>query len=177
MPGELLTTIIPTIGRGTLGRAIRSVKDQTEPTDLVVEMDERRTGCGPTLNRGLELVETPWVNTMGDDDVLHPQFTESLRRIVTVHKQDFDMVVFQMEYQWGMVLPREMDASKWYHGDVGCSYAIKTELAREIKWIDEPCQPGLGEDWEMIDEVRARGGIIHVAPVVRYYVRWHGQRL
>lgn len=167
----LLTVLIPTIGRRTLPRAMKSVTDQTVPTSLVVVQDHDRTGTGPTLNRGLSLVETDWVATMGDDDVLHPAFAESLAAYVRIYDR-LDLVVFQMQYRDGRVLPSELSPASWFHGDVGASYAVRTEVAREVGFLDVPSRPGgPSEDWEMISAVRDRGDRVLVVPVVRYFVR------
>lgn len=163
---SLLSVLIPTIGRPTLSRARRSVLGQTVPCELMLGFDLKRTGCGPTLNRLLRHVQTPWVSTLGDDDALTSDFAE----LVQEHHESADLLVFQMQYSDGSVLPTVTDPAKWEHGDVGASYAVKTDFARRVGWITEPCVPGYAEDWEMIDAVRAIGTVL-VVPKVAYLVR------
>lgn len=165
----LLTVLIPTIGRPTLARAMQSVASQTVPTACVVEHDPERTGCGPTLNRALPKVATPWVATMGDDDALHPQYAELL---ASLDHSSVDLFVFRMEYPDGSRLPLATTAADLRFGQVGCSYAVRTDLVRELGgWIDEPCSPVLAEDWELIQAARRAGARIEVVHRVVYYVR------
>lgn len=164
---NLLTVLLPTIGRLTLLRAIDSVHVQTVPCDLIVEHDEDRIGAGPMLNRMLPRVTTPWVHTFADDDTLEPTFAQ----LLAAQDQAADLIVFQMRYQDGAVLPTVTDPRELRFGVVGCSYAVKTEVARRVGgWIAEPCTPSLAEDWEMIRNVRDAGGDIRVVPEVVYRV-------
>lgn len=164
---NLLTVLLPTLGRPTLDRAVASVEAQTVPCDLIVEHDTERIGAGPMLNRMLPRVVTRWVSTMGDDDTLMPHFAE----LLAAQDPHADMVVFQMRYQGGGVLPTVADAADLRFGAVGCSYAVKTSVARRYGWITEPCTNMLAEDWEMIRSVRDNGGVIRIVPEVVYRVR------
>lgn len=118
------------------------------------------------LNRMLTRVITPWVHTLGDDDTLEPNFAE----LLAAQDQDADLIVFQMLYEHGRVLPDTTDPDRLTFGGVGCSYAVKTETARRIGWIREPCTPTLAEDWEMIRSVR-EVGTVRVVPQVVYRVK------
>lgn len=163
-----LTVIIPTIGRDTLGRAVRSVVGQTKRTLTVIEPDPDRTGCGPTLNRALPRVETEWVATMGDDDVLHQRYAEWVAEYASA-----DMVILQMRLERGLsILPQVRSPSKLRFGNVGASYALRTSIAREIGWIGRPSVKGeIAEDWSMIEAVRERGRAIVIVPRIAYFVR------
>lgn len=163
----MLTVVIPTLGRPSLDRAVGSVLEQTVPCELVVEYDREVTGCGPTLNRALPKVNTRWVATLGDDDTLTPDFAE----LLAAQDQAADLIVFQMRYEDGQVLPVVSDPSLLKLGGVGCSYAVKTEVARRIGWMDTPCTSTTAEDWEMIRMVRDNGGVIKIVPEVVYRVR------
>lgn len=167
MIDPLLTVVIPTIDRPTLARAVDSVMRQTVPTYWIVERDPNRTGCGPTINRALRRVTTPWLATLGDDDTLHAMFTE----LLATQDQAADMVIFQMQYEDGSRLPLATDPADLNLGLVGCSYAVKTDVARSIGYIEQPCTPLLAEDWEMIRTIRDQGGDIRIVHRVAYYVR------
>jgi len=164
---NLLTVLLPTLGRPTLDRAVQSVEAQTVPCDLIVEHDTDRIGAGPMLNQMLPRVTTPWVHTFADDDTLEPTFAELLAE----QDQAADLIVFQMRYENGTVLPTVTDPADLRFGAVGCSYAVKTHLARRYGWIREPCSNMLAEDWEMIRSVRDNGGVIRIVPEVVYRVR------
>jgi hypothetical protein len=164
---NLLTVLLPTLGRPTLQRAIASVEAQTVPCDLLVEHDTERIGAGPMLNQMLPRVATPWVSTFADDDTLETTFAE----LLAAQDQSADLIVFQMRYEGGSVLPTVTDPAELRFGGVGCSYAVKASVARRYGWITEPCTNMLAEDWEMIRSVRDNGGVIRIVPEVAYRVR------
>jgi hypothetical protein len=168
MTRPCFTIVIPTIARWTLQRAIDSARAQTVPCELIVEHDPDRTGCGPTLNRALKRVQTEWFGPVADDDVLLPTFAERTLE----HAETADMVVFQMRYPDGRVLPMVTEADELAFGQVGGTFAMRTALAREIGYMNG--QSGhfgaLAEDWEMISAVRSRGGRITVVPEVQFLV-------
>lgn len=159
-----LTVLLPTLGRPTLTAAVQSVVEQTVPCGLIVKRDLQGIGPGPMLNSMLPQVDTTWVHTLGDDDTLEPRFAE----MVAAQDQSADLIVFQMRYIDGRVLPCVTDPSELEFGYVGCSYAVKTEVARRVGWVDHPLK---AEDWEMISAVREGGGVIRMFPEVMYHVR------
>lgn len=163
-PNPLLTVVIPTIDRATLQRAIDSVLEQTIPCELVVEHDPARTGCGPTLNRALAKVRTSWMAGLADDDVFLPTFA----RRVADHAEQADMVIFRMQYPEGHWLPVVGEVSELAEGNVGSSFAVRTEIARRIGYMTVPCEgSGKAEDWEMISAVRDAGHRILIVPEVQ----------
>ena len=175
--GPQVTVVIPTIGRASLWRAIASAMAQTVQCDLVVEHDPYRTGVGPTLNRAIQSVMTPWYIGCADDDVLLPTFAER----VLEQDQRLAMIIFQMRYVSqtppptagdGDVLPVVTDVAQLECGNVGSSFAIKTEVARSIGYMDIPCAgSGRAEDWEMIEAVRSQGLPMLIVPEVQVLLR------
>lgn len=165
-----LTVLLPTLGERpeTLARAIASVTSQTVDCDLIVKYDRDPIGAGPMLNRMLPAVNTTWVHTLGDDDTLEPHFAE----LLAAQPQDADLIIFQMiNDAKSRVLPDTTDISKLHLGAVGCSYAVKTEMARKVGgWIKEPCTPDLAEDWEMIRTVMGVG-VVRIVPEVVYKIK------
>lgn len=162
------TIVIPTIARWTLQRTIDSARAQTIPCAIVVEHDPDRTGCGPTLNRALDRVETEWFGPVADDDVLCNDFAERTLE----HAAYADMVVFQMLMKDGRVLPETMDPAELMFGSVGGTFAMRTSLAREIRYMNGQSGHNYAraEDWEMIQAVRGRGGRIVVVPEIMFVV-------
>ena len=74
-----VTVVIPTIQdrKPLLRRALKSVEKQTvKPAEVLVEMDEDRTGAASTRNRALAKVQTEWVAFLDDDDELLPKHLE-----------------------------------------------------------------------------------------------------
>lgn len=160
--------MIPTIARWTLQRTIDSARAQTVPCEVIVEHDPERTGCGPTLNRALARVESEWFGPVADDDVLMPTFAERTLE----HADTADMVIFQMQHPQFGILPIVTDPWDLAFGQVGGTFAMRTDLAREIGYMDG--QSGHfgapAEDWEMVSAVRDRGGRIVIVPEVQFLV-------
>jgi glycosyltransferase involved in cell wall biosynthesis len=157
-----LTIVIPTIGRPTLQRAIDSVMTQTVPTDCLVRIDDLEDGAGITRNKAMEDIKTRWVGFLDDDDVLHPRYHEWLNE----EYHEYDLVLFQMAMDGGMVIPRHVDPAKLAYNWMGISFAMKTSLARKF-----PFHNVLGEDYELMDRLRAAGARIKISEHVAYYVR------
>lgn len=171
---SFLTITIATIGRNTLQCAIDSVLSQTIPCELVVEPDPNKTGHGATLNRALEKVQTPWVGNLDDDDHLHPQYVEMLALEL---KEDpmADMVVFRMQRMvdnkpkamppFTITRPEQLE-----FGNVGISFALKTELAKKYHYLTKDHPDGYCPDWQMVRAIRENGHKIVVSPCVAYFV-------
>lgn len=163
-----LTVVIPTIGRTTLMRSVRSVLYQTVATELVVVSDVDESGCaGTTMNRGMANVETEWVAFLGDDDRLDVRYHEWFN---LQYDGTADLFVFRMRYpEWwrdGLVLPEIMDPALWHLGDVGGSFIVRAELVREHPFMTDPC-----EDWNLIETLRDLGRSIQVSESVGYLIR------
>ena len=152
-------------------RAIRSVRWQTVATTLLVERDPLRTGTASTLNRALPKVDTDWACTLGDDDVLHPQFAEWLME----HAEEVDLLIFRMQFPNGFTIPHTEDVAALQHGLVGASYAVRTDLVRELGgWHKAPAdlrKTTSSEDWMMIASARDMGARLRVVPQVAYYAK------
>lgn len=73
--GRDVTAVIPSIPtrRRQLRRAVDSVMAQTESVGgIAIALDHLHEGAGPTRNRGMEMVETPWLAFLDDDDEWMP---------------------------------------------------------------------------------------------------------
>lgn len=171
----LLTIIIPTIGRESLAEAIDSVNRQTIPTAIAVEWDPHRTGIGPTMNRALARVTTPWVGNLDDDDWLDPHYSEWLTKTLQRHP-NLDMVIFRMRRVVNgtpktLPPPHITTPDQLEYGNVGTSYAMRTELARRYPYVRENRSIGYFPDWEMIHTLRDNGHQILIVTHVAYNVR------
>jgi glycosyltransferase involved in cell wall biosynthesis len=91
--GAPLTVITPTIpGReGQLGYCVESVEEQTIPVKHLVGLDLDREGPAVIRNRLVEKADTPWVLFLDDDDVIDPDYVET----VLPHFETSDLV-----YTW-----------------------------------------------------------------------------
>lgn len=159
----LLTIIIPSLGRKSVHKAIQSVEDQTIPTTSITIVDWRREGAGPTRNKLIQLVETPWVAFCDDDDWLHPKYHEWLKE----EKENNDMVIFRMK-----VAPNDADSKPIIKdvgqlkvNDVGISFALKTRIAK-----NHPFKNMLCEDYDLIQGLYKEGYKIKISDHIAYYV-------
>ena len=78
-----VTVVIPTVPsrRALHRRAVRSALEQSlVPAQVVNVLDQKANGPGPTRNRGLAEVQTPWVAFLDDDDLLLPSHLETCLR-------------------------------------------------------------------------------------------------
>ena len=170
----LITILIPTVGRKSLAPAIDSVNRQTVPCSYIVEWDKDGIGAGPTMNRGLLRVQTPWAGNLDDDDLLDPRYVELFLETLAANPLE-DMIIFRMQRIVNGV-PKVLPPAHISHpaelmyGNVGKSFALRTELARRYGYIKAERDKGIIEDWEMIDTVRAVGHTIVLSPHVGYHV-------
>lgn len=91
--GAPLTVITPTIpGRESqLGECVESVEEQTIPVQHLIGIDVDREGPAVIRNRLVEKATTPWVLFLDDDDVIDPDYVET----VLPHFETSDLV-----YTW-----------------------------------------------------------------------------
>lgn len=166
-----LTIVIPTMHRPTLSKAIASVVYQHERAEMIVVSDLHHSGAGPTRNRGIQAVRTPWVGFLDDDDVLLPDYVPVMQQ----HMDDADLIVSRIVKNLDYSLPlipeaHITDASQLKRGMVGISYCVRTELAKSNPFVNEFAY-GEGEDWEFINRLREQGYRINIIPDVLYDYR------
>ena len=78
---DLITVVIPTISERSdlLQEAIASVNAQTTGApSLVVALDSDRIGPAKVRNSAVSQVVTPWVLFLDDDDILYPNYLETV---------------------------------------------------------------------------------------------------
>lgn len=185
------TFIVPTLGRPTLGRALDSLRAQTNPDweaivvgdgvepdrDLIrgdrrIDMSCYGPGFGSAgLVRNFALMRVEmicavpprWIAFLDDDDHLTPHYVEHLVEQEELHP-DADVIVSRMKHTKLGVLPRPDNILRF--GLVGISFAVKAETMQGRKFIE-----GLGQDWGLIEGLLKDGKKIHVSPHIDYLVR------
>ena len=165
-PSPLLTVIVPSIGRPSIDRTIHSILAQTVPVQFVIASDVERDGAGPTMNRAASIAKTPYVGFVADDDRLDTHYAEWFAE----ENDGADLFIFRMTFDNGGVLPASLDPADLYHGGVGGSFIMRTDLLAEIPFIREEI-PSIHEDWEMVLAVREAGHKIQVSERVAYFIR------
>lgn len=182
-----VTFIIPTIGRDTLPRTLRSLLDQTDgdwdaivladvvPDFKLSDQDPRiwamnlrhRKGtmnhAGKVRNIGMAMAAGEWIAFVDDDDRLDIHYVEWLRE----EGKDSDVVIFKMKYpgEDGHIVP---NGEAIEQGNIGISFAVRDAfLSQRRIWFEN----GQFEDWALIKACSERGARIKFSDKVAYFVR------
>jgi len=168
-----ICVVIPTTGRETLERAVRSaeafadqvlvVADNAPHVDASLHVD---LGCpGLVRNAAAKYVWTDLVAFCDDDDVLVP---EVYRRGVEAHPA-VDMLIHTMWDRSVGYVPRP----GWplEYGNVGISFVLQTALWREQPFIAGPPATFRGEDFELVRRFIDQNRTIAASGEVGYLVR------
>ena len=189
----LITFIIPTINRITLANTIFSLLEQTVSTWKAIIIFD---GCSPTnqyllsmlsdvrflcltitqlgkenhagyvRNIGLDLVDTPWVGFVDDDDILTSNYIQRLQEEIAI-TPSADAIVFKMADR-GRIIP-PLNYNSIVIGEVGISFAYKRSLIRE-GFLFEPSSI---EDFTLLKKMETAHKCIIFSPFVTYLVRHH----
>jgi glycosyltransferase involved in cell wall biosynthesis len=189
----LATFIIPTIGRPTLKRTLDSLIYQTDqdwqaivvvdhvgnfelpvndPRIFVLRLGEklgRSHFSGHVRNYGMEMAMGEWCGFVDDDDRLDEHYVEWLRQ----EGDGNDLLVFRMKYSPPRedaveLLPRSNHAGGMKAGEVGISFAVRTQFQREHDLLF-PSEEF--EDWLFIKRALDTGARCKISDCVAYYIR------
>ena len=190
-----VTFVVPSVGRESLERALRSLDGQTDPAFrgvlvadgfvppgslsarfpwLTVAATGARLGrenhAGAVRNIGIEMASTEWVAFLDDDDALSPRYVEWLRAEIEA-RPDADAVVFRMRTdkagpRHGVLPP--VGASDFDVGLVGISFAARRSPVRlGAKLL--AFRPGPAEGFDLLDLLRGAGCAVVLSPRVAYF--------
>lgn len=158
----MVVTIIPTIGRDTLKRAIKSVVDWSWAYDwFTFPIIETGGTAGENRNNGLkkaELIKPNWITFLDDDDYYEKEWWYELNG-------DYDIVIFRMR-QGEAIVPDATDDLRF--GNVGINFALNMN---RIKWEDLPefDSNGEGEDWRFLEQLLQKYNKVKITKDI-YYV-------
>ena len=183
---EIITFIIPTIGRTTLTRTVNSLINQTNsewkaiiifdgiekiefPDKRITSITIPKTGnmggihgeSGLVRNAGLKLVDTEWVGFLDDDDTIHAEYVEKL-------KTDFidnDFVIWRMKFKNGNIIPRPNNNTLRF-GNVGISFCYNRNKIGTIYFKTNRN----GEDFDMIGQLINKSSNYTVTKDSYYFV-------
>ena len=183
---NIITFIIPTIGRETLKNTLISLQNQTKENwkailifdgcDININnIDDRIkivccnklgsniNNAGLVRNYGIRLADTKWVAFLDDDDVIDETYLEKFYEELELNNE-FDILIFRMNL-CGRVIP-SLDTDNFYINDVGISFVAKKEIFDNgIKFI-----PDGAEDFLLLNQIRKKNYKMIISPYVMYYV-------
>lgn len=180
------TFILPSVGRSTIDRTIKSIVDQTDSDWNAMVVGDGLGGnwspgwqhCkiwssvvypkvgtgnfgGEMRNHAMRNAVGEWFAFVDDDDRVDINYVSWLKE----ESKNSDVVVFRMRFDDGRILPSEHGLSC---GGVGISFAVKSQFQRDNNiWFI----PGETEDWTMLEQFGNKKAQIHVSDRVAYYVR------
>ena len=187
----LITFIIPSVNRPTIFNTVCSLLEQTvstwkaiivfdgcSPTDsyLLSMLNDKRFLCltiskvgtrnnaGYVRNIGLQVVDTPWVGFVDDDDILTCNYIERLQEEIAI-TPTADTIVFKMVDRGRIVPPLHFNRIEI--GQVGISFAYKKYLIMQ-GFVFEPSDI---EDYNLLMKMKTAGKRIVFSPFVTYLVR------
>jgi glycosyltransferase involved in cell wall biosynthesis len=185
-----LTFIIPTIGRDSLPRTIKSLENQTnqdwnaiiifdgispsiETTNdriKIIQIEKKGEGsnhAGNVRNEGIKLVTTEWIAFVDDDDSIASNYVETFYNEIKEFN-NIDVIIFRMSYFFDSNdIKPQLEIDNFYAQDVGISFAIKKSLFESGFCF----LPSSGEDFELLHKIRENNYKMMISPYIRYFVR------
>lgn len=182
----LITFIIPSIGRDTLTRTIKSLEDQTitnwsaiiifdnipptilnsDPRIIIIKspkLGEGRNSGGNVRNYGMEFVTTPWIAFVDDDDTLSSNYIELFYKEIEAYPS-IDVVIMRMQYD-NKIIP-SLKTTNINIDDVGISFIMRTSIKNTgLKFI-----PSKVEDFKYLQLMKNNGYKLMISPYITYYV-------
>ena len=157
----MVVTIIPTIGRETLERAIDSITRESCAYSLI-PLPVIGGTAGENRNKGLqicEIIKPYWITFLDDDDYYNWDWIDEL------WDSEDDIVIFRMK-QNEAIIPNETDELRF--GNVGINFALNMN---RIKWEDLPKfdNDGEGEDWRFLEQLLEKYPKVKITKDI-YYV-------
>jgi glycosyltransferase involved in cell wall biosynthesis len=166
-----ITVVIPSIPPRArlLHRAIESVLTQKckRAPQLAIAVDYEKKGAAHTRQRALDMVQTPWVAFLDDDDQFMPDHLAKLM----VHAQQTGA---DYAYSWFHVIggldpfPNTHYTLPWDNANprqTTITTLVRTGLAKEVGFLspvpgEEVEGQTAGEDWNFTLGIMAAGGLI-----------------
>ena len=184
---NIVTFIIPTIGRETLNRSIESILNQTiENWKAIIIFDgiksnitinderikiieKKKKGlyincAGNVRNEGIKYATTEWIAFLDDDDTISHNYIETFYKELELNP-NLDVLIFRMMIN-NRIVPK-LETNNFYLNDVGISFIMRLSIYNSgtIFTADG------AEDFLYLDKIRKAGYIIIISPYITYFVR------
>ena len=183
---NIITFIIPTIGRETLKNTLISLQNQTienwkanvifdDCNININNIDDRIkivrcnklgsniNNAGLVRNYGIEIADTKWIAFLDDDDVIDETYLQKFYEELELNN-DIDVLIFRMNL-CGRVIP-SVYTDNFYINDVGISFVVKKEIFDNgIKFV-----PDGAEDFLLLNQIRKKNYKMIISSYIMYYV-------
>jgi len=187
---DIVTFIIPTIGRETLNRSIESILNQTiENWNAIIIFDGIKSNldikyitdkrikiieiekkglyincAGEVRNEGIKYANTEWIAFLDDDDTISHNYIETFYKELELNPY-LDVLIFRMMVN-DRIIPK-LETNNFYLNDVGISFIMKRSIhSSGIIFI-----PDGAEDFLYLDKIRKAGYLIIISHYIKYFVR------
>jgi glycosyltransferase involved in cell wall biosynthesis len=189
---NIITFIIPTIGRKSLIESLNSIINQKnknwkaivifdgiEPT--IKSNDERikiikiikkgtnKNNAGFVRNEGIKLVDTKWIAFLDDDDFIKDDYVDTFNNTLNKYPE-LDVLIFRMISCDKQILP-ELKTDNFYESKVGISFLMTKKLFDNGYTF----LSGNTEDFVLLDKIRNDKHKMLISPYIKYYVRCNYQ--
>lgn len=143
MAEPTLSIIVPTRGRKTLERTLRSISGQLQPGDEVIVLRDETGDSGDSARMsGMERARGSHLAFMDDDDVYRPGALEKMRRFARDHPGRIG--IFKMQHPVGTTHWRDGEPVLRYANVSTQNFLIPNLPGRLGRWTDRPPRPGGG---------------------------------
>jgi glycosyltransferase involved in cell wall biosynthesis len=183
-----VTVVIPSIPPRTrlLRRAVYSALNQTHPPmGISIALDKYKEGAGPTRQRALDSVTTPWVAFLDDDDEFLPLHLERLIQHAEETGCDYAYSWFKVVRPDGVIIendpvfPPGHYLNPWNDANprqTTVTTLVRTELAKQVRFIPPEGEDTIdgqrwGEDWQFTLGCLAAGA--KISHLVEKTWLWH----
>tara|TARA_Y200000002_G_C22684119_1_gene665298 strand:- start:1764 stop:2432 length:669 start_codon:yes stop_codon:yes gene_type:complete len=185
---DIITFIIPSIGRNTLFDSINSLMNQTSDNwkaiiifdgcknilnkddinnkFIIHEID--KTNCvinqaSDVRNFGLQFVTSKWVGFLDDDDTISTDYVEYFFKQKNIF--NFDLFIYRMINKDLKIFPSLL-SKDLIPCDVGISFIVKKEIFEKIKFENSHC-----EDYDFLNLVKKNKYLILISNTTKYFVK------
>ena len=143
MAEPTLSIIVPTRGRKTLERTLRSISGQLQPGDEVIVLRDETGDSGDSARMsGMERARGTHLAFMDDDDVYRPGALEKMRRFARDNPGRIGL--FKMQHPVGTTHWRDGEPVLRYANVSTQNFLIPNLPGRLGRWTDRPPRPGGG---------------------------------
>lgn len=185
---DIITFIIPTIGRETLKNSLTSLINQTNKQwKAIVVFDGcknnlniddfneqftfyeiEKTKCvinqaSDVRNYALQFVDSKWVGFLDDDDTLSTDYVEYFMKQKDIFK--FDLFIYRMINNDLKIFP-SLESRNIIPCDIGISFIVKRKIFENIEFANSH-----SEDYDFINNVKIKNYSILISNTIKYFVK------